>query len=183
MRKTLKQKVDDSLLEMQQAQKQYEQILAQFNAQEEKVRNKRIAERGIIIEKALPEVVALSKKQFDVFLEKVMLTPHARRIIAELSAEVEASAVSTNGNVVGQNSGTIAYKTAETAAQPSAAPMQKPAGTTTQPNTPMQKPTGTSAQPNAAPALKPAGAAHHGANNNNAHGGNNAGRQSNPGER
>ena len=183
MRKTLKQKVDDSLLEMQQAQKQYEQILAQFNAQEEKLRNRRIAERGIIVEKALPEVVALSKKQFDVFVEKVMLTPHARRIIAELSAEIETSAVSTNGNAAGQNSDTIAHKTAETAAKPNAAPTQKPAGTTVQPNTLTQKPIGTSAQTNAAHTPKPAASAHHSATNNNAHGGNNAGQQSNPGER
>jgi len=127
-RKTLKERIDESLLEKQEAEKRYNLLLSQFNEQEEKAKNRRIAERGKVIESAIPEVAALTKQQFGTFIEKVLLTPHTRRILAELNAEGEAPTTPTGGDNKPQNGNNTAPKPTEAAAQANLAPTQKPTG-------------------------------------------------------
>ena len=86
MRKTLKQRVEDSLLEIQEAQKRHDNLLAQYNAKEEKERVHRFCRRGGYVEKHIPDLKDLTDKQFFDYVEKVMQTPFATRILAELTA-------------------------------------------------------------------------------------------------
>jgi hypothetical protein len=129
MRKNIKQKMDEYLSELQEAQKRYEKILAEYNEQEEKARNKRFAERGKAVEKALPELAALTKKQFETYLEKVMLSDDSRLILMELAAEDKTPAAPMGGDTSVQNGGTTAPKPAQAPTQSNAAPTQKPAQT------------------------------------------------------
>ena len=128
MRKTLQQRIDESLREKQEAEKRYNLLLSQFNEQEEKAKNRRIAERGKEVETAIPEVVTLTKQQFGTFIEKVLLTPHTRRILAELYAEGEAPTTPPNGDNKPQGGNNTAPKPTEAAAQANPAPAQKHTG-------------------------------------------------------
>jgi len=129
MKKTLKQRIDDNLIEMEQLQKLQSDLLAQFKEQERKARTHRLCKRGGLMEKAMPELITLTDKQFDTFMEKVVLTHYGRKILAELTAENEAPADPQDGNNTAQEGGTAAPKPAQTAAQVNTAPAQKPAGT------------------------------------------------------
>lgn len=87
MKKTLSQKIEDGLQEMAELKKRQDALLAQFNEQERKARTHRLCKRGGLVEKLLPELITLTDKQFDTFVEKALLTEYTRRIIKDLSAE------------------------------------------------------------------------------------------------
>ena len=126
-RKTLKERIEDSLLEMQEHQKRHDALLAQFNAQEEKARVHRFCCRGGYVEKHLPELKTLTDKQFYTYVEKVMQTPFATRILAELAAVGVIIAEATHANNAVQGGGTAVPKPAAATAQGNATPTPKPA--------------------------------------------------------
>jgi hypothetical protein len=92
MRKTLKQKIDESLLEMNELQKKHDELLVKYNAEEQKKRTHRMCKRGGYVEKHLPELITLTDKQFYTYVEKVMQSNYAVKLLAELNAESEAPA-------------------------------------------------------------------------------------------
>lgn len=87
MRKTLQEKIQESQQEMEQLKKQQAKLQAQFNEQERKARTHRLCKRGGLVEKLLPELITLSDKQFDTFVEKTLLTEYVHRTIREITAE------------------------------------------------------------------------------------------------
>ena len=105
-RKTTKQQLDEALASLQQAQNAYDLKLAEYNVQEEKAQTKRSIERGKFAEIALPELAALTKKQFEIYVEKVMQTDEARLILMELCTENEKPAAPMDGANTGQSDGT-----------------------------------------------------------------------------
>ena len=105
-RKTLKERVDESLKKAQEAQNDYDLLLAQYNEKEEKARTKRIIDRGRIVEEALPEIITLTKTQFNSFVEKVMSSHYALKLLAELNAENEIPAAPMDGDNTAQSGGT-----------------------------------------------------------------------------
>jgi hypothetical protein len=177
MRKTLKERVDESLLEMQEYQKRHDLLLAQYNEQEEKARNRRFADRGKVVEKALPELAALTKKQFDAYVEKVMQSDEARLILMELCEETETPAAPMGGANTGQSGGTTAPTPTQTAAQGNNPPTQKPAGTSHNGGTGGNSNGGNAAGQNTPLAQKPPQTAHNGNTGGNHTGSNNTGQQ------
>ena len=126
-RKSLKERIDDSLLEMQEHQKRHDALLAQYNAQEEKARTHRLCKHGGYVEKHLLELKTLTDKQFYTYVEKVMQTPFATRILAELAAVGVIIAEATPANNTVQGGGTAVPKPAAATAQGNATPTPKPA--------------------------------------------------------
>ncbi|MCL1852818.1 MAG: hypothetical protein FWF88_07280 [Peptococcaceae bacterium] len=128
-RKTLKERVDESLLEMQEYQKRHDLLMAQYNEQEEKAKSRRFAERGKVAEKALPELAALTKNQFATYVEKVMQTDEARIILMELCEETQTLTAPMGGDTTGQSGGTAVPTPTQTAKQINTPPTPKPAET------------------------------------------------------
>ena len=126
MRKTLKEKIEESLLEMQEHQKRHDLLLAQYNEQEEKARTHRLCKRGGDVEKQLPELKTLTDKQFYTYVEKVMQTPFASRILAELAAVGEVIAEATPTDNTAQGGGAAAPKPAVATAQGNVTTAPKP---------------------------------------------------------
>jgi hypothetical protein len=129
MRKTLKQKIDESLLEMNELQKKHDELLAKYNAEEQKKRTHRLCKRGGYVEKYLPEIIGLTDKQFYTYVEKVMLTDDARLILMAISEEAEAPAAPQTNVTTAQGGANAAPKPAEPTAQANPAPAQKTANT------------------------------------------------------
>jgi hypothetical protein len=126
MRKTLKQRIDESLLEIQQHQKRHDALLAQFKEKEEKARVHRFCKRGGYVEKYIPELKTLTEKQFYTYVEKVMQTPFANRILAELSADNETSVEPISANTAAQGNTPIKSKPADVTTQSDTSADQKP---------------------------------------------------------
>ena len=68
-RKTLQQRIDESLSVMEKHQKAHDLLMAQFNEREEKDRVHRFCRRGGYIEKELPELKTLTDKKFYTYVE------------------------------------------------------------------------------------------------------------------
>ena len=67
--------------------------------QARKERTHRLCKRGGIIEKLLPDIITLTDEQFDLFVDNVLLTDHARRTLSEiLSGQLKSPAVPTDDN-------------------------------------------------------------------------------------
>ena len=174
-RKTTKQQLDEALVALTQAQNAYDLKLAEYNVQEEKAQTKRSIERGKIAEIALPELAALTKKQFEIYVEKVMQTDEARRILMELCAVSEKPAVPISGANTVQSGDNAAEKPAQAAPMFHTPPAPKPAGT------PQSGGNGDNGQPNrhntAQHAQKPTGTPHNGNGSGNSNGNDNTGQQ------
>jgi predicted nuclease with TOPRIM domain len=127
MRKTLKQKIDESLLEMNELQKKHDELLAKYNAEEQKKRTHRLCKRGGYVEKYLPEIIGLTDKQFYSYVEKVMLTDDARFILMAISEEPETPTVPPTDVATAQGGENAALKPSEPTAQANPAPAQKSA--------------------------------------------------------
>lgn len=78
------------------------QLVQEQKAQERKDRTKRLCRRMGLFESLVPDTIPLTEEQFKTFLEKTVMTDHARRILDELTA---------------QNAPTAPAQGAETAAQ------------------------------------------------------------------
>ena len=128
MAKTRVEKIDGIDEEIARLRKRQTLLRQQQNRQDRKDRAHRLCRRGGLVEKFLPDLARLTDEQFDTFVEKVLLTSHTRRVLAELAPP-------------------LPEPTAE----------QKPVDTAAQPNTsPAPKPTVTAERTNAAPTAKPA---------------------------
>jgi len=87
-RKTTADKIEAAKLLRQQADNEVKRLLQVERAEERKKRNHRICKRGGLLEKLLPDIIPLSDEQFQVFLEKVMLSESARRTLDGITAQV-----------------------------------------------------------------------------------------------
>ena len=172
-RKTLKERIDESLSIMEKHQKAHDLLMAQFNEREEKDRVHRCCKRGGYVEKYIPELKTLTDKQFYSYVEKVMLTDDARLILMEISEEAEAPDEPKEDKTIGQNSGTAAHKPVEASAQPHTPPAPKPATTPYNSGTNGNRNGGNDAgQTHTPPAQKNAGTPHNGNTSGNVNGGN-----------
>jgi restriction endonuclease S subunit len=88
-KKPLDQRIAANLQKRTQLQAEHDALMVEQKEAERKARDQRLFKRGGIVEKHLPDLIGLTDKQFDVFIEKVLLTPHTSRIIASLKAENE----------------------------------------------------------------------------------------------
>jgi hypothetical protein len=172
-RKTLQQRIDESLSIMEKHQKAHDLLMAQFNEREEKDRVHRFCKRGGYVEKYIPELKTLTDKQFYSYVEKVMLTDDARLILMEISEEAETPDEPKARDTAVQDSGTAAHKPAEAPAQSNPTPEPKPAETPRNTGADGNRNGGNSpGQTNALPAQRNATAPNNSGTGGNVNGGN-----------
>ena len=120
MSKTRLEKIDGIKEEIEQLRIRQKLLLQQHNAQERKARNHRLCRRGGIVEKLLPDLIALTDEQFDTFVEKALLTGYAEKIIKGLTVQNGTSASKAQSGSTDQEKDHSAAKT--TAAETSHVP-------------------------------------------------------------
>ena len=74
--------IDDEIARLRKRQALLRQ---QQSKQERKERTHRLCKRGGIVEKLLPDMARLTDGQFEVFVEKVLLTPQAAKVLSGLA--------------------------------------------------------------------------------------------------
>ncbi len=74
-----------------------------------------IAAAAGIFESLVPDTIPLTEEQFKTFLEKTVMTDHARRLLDELTAQNAARAATEGVEVAAQGNTRPAAKTAHTA--------------------------------------------------------------------
>ena len=95
-RKTTTEKRVSVEEQIKQLEKQRNTLLQKEKAEERKMRTHRLCKRGGIVEKLLPDLVTLTDTQFDIFVEKVLLTAHTKRILKELATPLAPVSVPEN---------------------------------------------------------------------------------------
>jgi hypothetical protein len=72
--------------QIRQLENQRKELLQKERDEERKARNHRLCKRGGLVEKLLPDLIVLTDEQFQIFLNKTLLTEHTRRVICDLTA-------------------------------------------------------------------------------------------------
>jgi len=85
MSKTRLEKIASIGGEIEQLKNRQKLLLQQHNTQERKARTHRLCKRGGIVEKLLPGLAALTDSQFDTFVEQVMLSGYAEKVLSGLA--------------------------------------------------------------------------------------------------
>ncbi len=112
--------------EIAQIKKRQTVLRQQHNKQERKARNHRLCQRGGQVEKLLPGLITLTDEQFNVFVEKTLLTPFSKRVLAELTSPPKPAAPEQGGGAGATHGGGNATAIpTESAGKPAAAPPPK----------------------------------------------------------
>lgn len=92
MAKTKAEKITSIEEEIRQLENRRRQLVQEQKAQERKDRTKRLCRRMGLFESLVPDSIPLTEEQFKTFLEKTVMTDHARRILDGLTAQNAATA-------------------------------------------------------------------------------------------
>lgn len=76
-----------------QLEQQKKQLIQRQKTQERKDRNHRLCKRGGLVKKLLPDMITITDEQFEIFLDKILLTEHAKAILADFVAQNTAPVV------------------------------------------------------------------------------------------
>jgi len=82
--KTTTERIAETKEKIEQLEKKKKKLEQAQNAQERKARTKRLCRRGGYLEKILPDTITLTDEQFDLFLDKTLLTDFTRRTLANI---------------------------------------------------------------------------------------------------
>ena len=96
MAKTKAEKITSIEEEIRQLENRRRQLVQEQKAQERKDRTKRLCRRMGLFESLVPDTIPLTEEQFKTFLEKTVMTDHARRILDELTAQGAETAAQGN---------------------------------------------------------------------------------------
>ena len=140
-RRTLDEQIDLAQKELEQKEARVKELLGRRRSKEDKARTHRLCRRGGLLEKLFPGLAVITDEQFDVFVEKALLSGNAEKVLAELTppppTEPQGGAdapdskpVQKSKNVTdeGLYNDTDAPKPTDAAAQGSTTPAQKPVG-------------------------------------------------------
>ena len=127
-RKTLDEQIELAQKELKEREARIKMLLGRQRSKADSDRTHRLCKRGGLMEKLMPELITLTDKQIDIFIEKCLLTDYTRKVINELSAQNESPGADLqNGTDITRGGGNTATKPAEapTHTQPASTP--KPA--------------------------------------------------------
>jgi hypothetical protein len=96
-RKTIEERIENARAELAQKEAQVRRLLQEQKAQDRKERAHRLCRRGALVEKLLPGLAELTDGQFDVFVNKTLLTGFAERTLRQLLTAREESDTGRNG--------------------------------------------------------------------------------------
>jgi len=98
MSKTRLEKIDSIDEEIARLRRRQTLLKQEHNKQARKDRTYRLCRRGGIVEKLLPDIARITDEQFDIFIGKVLLTPHTARILAGLAPPLPDPGDEPDGN-------------------------------------------------------------------------------------
>ena len=96
IRKTTAEKIEAAKIEKAQKEAEIKRLMQQQKGEERKARNHRLCERGGIVEKLLPDLIRLNKEQFDIFVQKTLLSGYAEKVLRGLALPEGAEIVLEN---------------------------------------------------------------------------------------
>ena len=99
MAKTLTEKRIDVEEQIRKLENHRKQLVQQEKAEERKARTNRLCKRGGAVEKLLPELATFTDEQFDLFVNRVILSEYTKRVIAELSADNPVANANPQNNI------------------------------------------------------------------------------------
>jgi phytoene dehydrogenase-like protein len=86
MPKTKDEKIANIQEQIVQLENQKKRLVQQQKEEQRKARTRRLIERGAMLEKRIDGADALTNEQIGYFLDKTLLTPFSKRILAETTA-------------------------------------------------------------------------------------------------
>ena len=101
-RKTVAEQIASTREEIKQLENKLKQQQQRQNEQERKARTKRLCSRHGLLEKMLPEIIAITDEQYQTFLEKAVTNTYGRDILNKI---ISQTAVTTFEHI-GKNGGT-----------------------------------------------------------------------------
>ncbi len=84
-RRSTEERIEATKKLIENHEKHLQSLIKQQNAKDRKARTHRLCERGGSVESQLPALIKLTPEQFDIFVQKVLLTPYTKRILDELA--------------------------------------------------------------------------------------------------
>ena len=103
MRKTTAEKIAEAQQRKEQMQNQIKRLQQQQKSEERKARTHRLCKRGGIVEKLLPDLATFTDEQFDIFVKKVLLTEHTKRVITDITKQNTTRPANPQGDSSVQN--------------------------------------------------------------------------------
>ncbi len=76
--------------EIRQLKNKERELLAKQRKEEQKIRTRRLIQRGAILESINPTFVSIPNEQLQTYLQKVLLTETARKLLDDIAVSVDA---------------------------------------------------------------------------------------------
>jgi hypothetical protein len=84
--RTTAERIEAKRAEMEQKKNELNLLLQKQKKEERKARTHRFCKRHALVEKVLPDLTRITDEQFDIFVEKTLLTGFADKILKQLTA-------------------------------------------------------------------------------------------------
>jgi hypothetical protein len=111
-RKTTAEKIDEQRAKMAEMENEIKRLMQQQKKEERTARSHRLCSCGGKVEKLLPGLITLTDEQFEIFVQKTLLTGFAEKILRQLSPPLTESTDSNGGADTVQGGETPAPKPA-----------------------------------------------------------------------
>jgi len=129
-RRTLDEQIELAQKELKQKEARIKELLGRQRSKEDKARTHRLCRRGGQVEKLFPKLAIITDEQFNIFVEKALLSGYAGKILNELMptspAEPE-SGMDAPGGAIETKRGSTASRHPEASTQDGIAAVEKSA--------------------------------------------------------
>jgi hypothetical protein len=128
--RTLNEQIEAAREKIRQDENRLKELMQKKNTQDRKERTHRLCRRGGLVEKLLPDLAKLNDEQFNIFVQKTLMSGFAEKILRGLIPSASESEADPEGGADATQSGNTTDKEpTETAAHTEPIPVKKPAGT------------------------------------------------------
>ena len=94
--RTLEEQIQIAQDKKQQHENRIKELIQKQKEQERKARTRRLIERGAMLEKRIAGAETLTNDQIGVFLDKTLLTPFSKKILAEITVQRDSAEARPN---------------------------------------------------------------------------------------
>ena len=96
MSKTLNEKIADKQRRIEELENEKKRLIQKQKSDERKERTSRLCRRHGLLEKFMPDLIAITDEQFEAFIRRGINTSYGQKILAEIVAERAAVAPSAH---------------------------------------------------------------------------------------
>jgi hypothetical protein len=100
-RRTLDEQIELAQEELKKKEARIKELLGRQRTKSDKDRTHRLCRRGGLVEKLLPNMATITDEQFETFVERILLTGEAEKVLAELTPSAPMKPQSGDGSLVG----------------------------------------------------------------------------------